>query len=261
MKIGRRLAIKLLNASKFALGFVGSGSGGRSPRRSTGRCSPASARLVEEATTRVRRLRLRPRHRAHRDVVLVVLRRLPRAGQGPRLRRRRRRRPAALSTALETILKLFAPFLPYATEEVWSWWQRGLDPPLAVAGAAGDGADGDPRVLAVAADDARPDPQGEVRRQAVDAHRGRALSSSATPPSGSPRCGRASATSPRPGRVAERRRSIERGESAVEVSRARRRGSAFGGASGLRASAASRRAPTACAAGTGSRCPRRRRRP
>jgi valyl-tRNA synthetase len=160
MKIGRRLAIKLLNASKFALGFVGEGDVSAPLDRSM---LAGLARLVDEATTAfdgfdyARSLeRTEAWFWAFCDDYLELVKGRAYGGDASAA--------AALSTALSTLLRLFAPFLPYATEEVWSWWQQGSihrsswpDPPAA---------DGDPEVLAVAAH-----VLGQIRKAKTDAKR------------------------------------------------------------------------------------------
>ena len=56
---------------------------------------------------------------------------------------------AALAVALSVQLRLLAPYLPFATEEVWSWWQEGSihQTSWPVADGRRGGAEQDPAVL------------------------------------------------------------------------------------------------------------------
>ena len=129
MKVGRRLAIKLLNASKFALD-VGRAAGRDHRVRSIARCCATWPRWCarrrgdsRSTTTRARSQRTEAFFWGFCDDYLELV-------KGAPLRRAGTRRlpasaNAALTAALSVMLRLFAPFLPFVTEEVWSWWQDG----------------------------------------------------------------------------------------------------------------------------------------
>jgi valyl-tRNA synthetase len=134
MKIGRKLATKLLNATKFVLGF-GEPEPGTLPTVAVDRAMLARlAAVADDATTAFDGYDYaRALERTESffwwfcdDYVELVKTRaygtdeLTPAEQADRASAR-----AALRIALSGMQRLFAPFLPFATDEVWSWWQQG----------------------------------------------------------------------------------------------------------------------------------------
>jgi valyl-tRNA synthetase len=133
MRIGRKLAIKLLNVSRFVLG-IGEGLV-PGPDAVTDPLDQAmAARLagvVAEATAAFEGYdyaRALERTEAFfwwfcDDYVELVKGRAYRSSTDADAGAHSAR--AALHLALDVLQRLFAPILPYATEEVWSWWQDG----------------------------------------------------------------------------------------------------------------------------------------
>jgi len=180
MKIGRKLAIKLLNASKFALGLESTTAGTVSDPLDRSMLA-ALADLVAEATGAFDRYdyaraleRTEGFFWSFCDDYLELVKNRAYGADGEARQASAR---TALGLALRTLQGLFAPFLPFVTEEVWSWWQEGsihrapwpsADELRAVAeaDAASPGDEPDPAVLAVAAA-----VLGEVRKAKSEARR------------------------------------------------------------------------------------------
>ncbi len=129
LRVGRRLAVKLLNVSRFVLSLPG-GDGPPTAavdRAALGRLGTVVA-AATEAFERYDHAEALARTEAFfwwfcdDHVELVKSRAYGAAGPGPD---GAASAVAGLRTALDVQLRLLAPVLPYATEEVWSWWRTG----------------------------------------------------------------------------------------------------------------------------------------